>query len=94
MPGARAYVGQADSMRHRVNGYSNPGPASQTTNNRISPLLCTRLATGQLMTIAMATAAEMTSGGRTTPLNLADTSDRTLGETPPWWRRGMRARQC
>ncbi|MCW2900635.1 MAG: hypothetical protein JWO67_2900 [Streptosporangiaceae bacterium] len=79
--GSRVYVGQAARLRRRVNGYRNPGPPSQTTNNRMNPVLCQHLEAGENVTISWATVAEMTCGNHTAALNLADSFDRTLAES-------------
>lgn len=77
---ARAYVGQTDRLRRRMQHYRTPGP-SQTTNVRLKALVLGLLAEGGTVDLLTCTSAIVeTSAAPRRPLDLRQKGCRVLVE--------------
>jgi hypothetical protein len=77
--GAGSYIGEAQQLRRRAYGYTNPGP-SQTTNLRMNAEMREHLAAGGNIEMSLITAASVEIDGREALLDLAEASSRRLVE--------------
>lgn len=74
-----SYIGEANDLRKRMNGYRNPGP-TQETNRRINPVICEEIRRGNRVIVETATDIRLEVNGHEQMPNLASVKVRRFIE--------------